>query len=428
MADTKTPEEQIKDLQTQINLLTAQTNALTSQNQLLTAQIAQQVMQQTIQASVDKGTIDKLKELVDSQTALAKAQGSAPFAELQGINEGLKGLMPAGKEGTIAVAKGTDGALLLRVKKEMLDSLDEMAKHIVSQLKTSRPNISSFVIASNTDIESAYKSEITLLQLGQQSESLEEAKKGAPLPSQAAGVLETVATVPFVLNALSDAAKFFRVDRTLSVYDTGEEAKRLLELFVEAHAGASLVTRVNDPSNELVTEGKTLLDNLNTLKKAYDQATDHLGRLQKLQEDPAGQSKPVLPDASKIATLKGEVESAKVLLDSLSPVTNANAFWSQVAGQIKDKRIKDRARIEINVSAQTVQVLQKRTWRSDRLLGAGDIQVDYRITDASGKYLLSGLKLYTSETKDVFAGDGAQETTLPKLPATTAKAVNTAAL
>lgn len=426
MSQTKTPEEQIKDLQAQVALLTAQTTALTGQQQLLSAQIALQVLQQTTQAAIDKGTLDKLKDLIVSQTALDKAKAAEPFAELQGIKEGLSGLAVTGKEGTIGIGKGADGALLLRVKKEMLESLDAVAKEIIKALPADN---TAFVLATNADAEAAYKSEVLLERLAIQKGSLDAALRATlpkPPPSVVPGVeslpalAAAVHTVPFFLNLLSDAGKFFRVDRAISIFDAGEDAKRILESFIEAHAHRSTtprISRIDNVTDDVVTQGKSFLTVLNQLKALYDQAFEQAGGLQRATDEaakvPAGQPKPVLPSPEALARLKGEVASTKALLDAFNPSTNPESFWAQVAGQIKKSRLMGRGRIHLAAIAQTVQTFEKRVWRSDRLVGAGDVQVEYRITNANGEYLGSGIKLYTSATRNIFEDDAAHATTLP---------------
>lgn len=416
----QTSEEQVNDIKAQVALLTAQTTALTAQQQLLTAQMMLQVMQQTNQAVIDKGTIDKLKDLVVSQTALDKAKGSAPFAELQGIKEGLTNLSVTGKEGVIAIVNGTQGTLLLRVKKEMLITLENAAQGIIAALPQ---DTSRYVIASDNDIDSAYKSEIFLERLAGQRRNLEIALGNAKPPetdTQALALPAAVAaiqSVPFLLNVLSDAGKFFRVDRSVAIFDAGAEAQRIIELLVEAKATPSRVTRLDGRTNEILDQARELLKEINALKLLNDQATDYSAKLQNAIDAagrlPPDKPKPSLPSNEVHASLKGEIASAKAMLDALNPSTAPDVFWAQVAAQVKSVRLKDRGRITITAVAQTVQMLEKRVWRSDRLIGSGEAQVEYRITQADGKYIKSGVQLYTSATRNVFKDEQAEQIKLP---------------
>ena len=45
---------------------------------------------------------------------------------------------------------------------------------------------------------------------------------------------------------------------------------------------------------------------------------------------------------------------------------------------------------------QSVQVLEKRIWRSDRLTANGEVQVEYRILDPQGRRVASGIRLVST--------------------------------
>jgi protoporphyrinogen oxidase len=111
--------------------------------------------------------------------------------------------------------------------------------------------------------------------------------------------------------------------------------------------------------------------------------------------------------------LKGDIDSAKALLDAVNPSKNPDAFWAQVAGQVKRKRIRGKARISLITKAQTAVTQEKRTWRSDRLIGSGEIQVLFRVTDSSGTYLISGVLLRTTPMRNASVNSGGDQISLP---------------
>lgn len=421
MAQQKTPEEQIKELQAQVSLLQQQATLLTQQTSLIGAQTANQAAQQTIQAVTDKAIADKMKELVESEFNLEKARAKGPFAELLGIKEALGSLQVSGKEGAIAIAKGTEGALIFRVKKEMLMALDEISADVVAALPASTDPI---VVASKSDIEAAYKSQFLLKRIVMQKDYLQKALEDTGpkehVESLAAG-LAAVQGVGVTLGALGDLGKFFRVDRNLAVFDAGEEAQELFELLVERRAKAAnknVVIRVDEPAEDLLTEADSLIMLLESLLAQQNLASERQAKLQEQIENasklPADKPKPWLPSAEAMARLKGEIEGAKLLVEGLNPGKAGDAFWSQVLGQTKYKRIGAKNRLVVSVKAQTVQVLEKRTWRADRLLGSGEVQVSYRLTRPNGDLLSSGVVFRASETRDAFQASGGPE--ILKLP------------
>jgi len=71
-------------------------------------------------------------ELLKAQTALTTAQAQVLFAELQGIKAAVSGLtLPAGKQGTIKIAAGARGTMLLRSKRALLELLDAVADELL---------------------------------------------------------------------------------------------------------------------------------------------------------------------------------------------------------------------------------------------------------------------------------------------------------
>lgn len=431
MAKNQTIEDQVKKIQAQIQLLQAQNDLLTKQNLALTSQVTNLASQKTAQASIDKAVAEKTKELLDAELNLEKARAKAPFAKLLGVKEALSGLTIQGKEGTITVNKGTDGALLLRAKKEMLEALDDIAQEIVKLLPA---NQTQFVIASKEDLESAYKSELLLKRIDTQKKSLEQAQEEFQ-PQKAEVVRSAMEGLPVVmagveaaglaLGALSDLGKFFRVDRSISIFEGSEEAQQILETLLEAHVAKSnpqkeLTTRLNEPNEDVLSEATGLLEKLNQLKKTYKHASDLAATIQKQADEAAkqfvGSSKTnALVDPQAVADLKGKIDNAKALLDAINPDKNADAFWAQVAGQVKRKRTNGKARIILIAKAQTAVTIEKRSWRSDRLVGSGEIQVLFRVTDASGNYLTSGVLLRTTPTCNACVDSAGDRMSLPAM-------------
>lgn len=393
-----TIEEQVKELQSQLGLLTAQSKAISSQQELLTAQLTLQALQLGRQEVVDKALADRQKDVALAEHARDKAQAALPFAPLQGIKEGLTGLAVPGREGTLTIAKGGEGTLLLRSKTGMLEAIDSVARVIADLLPVDQDR---FVIASSGDLEAGLRSRLVQEQIHKQTAILREAVAAhsagaAPpvAPLAIAPVLAAVQGTAMALNVLSDAAKFFRTDRTLSLFDAGDEARRVLELLIEAHAPAQ-VERIDDINAELLTQAQVLLDAwlaLKALAVAADAATE-------------GQSTG--------SVLKGALASAKALLDAVDPVARADAFWAQAVGLCKAQRAEGRGRIQLLAVAQAVQAIEKRVWRSERLVGFGGVQVEYRITDAAGALLAAGIRMATSTTRSEASARGAQRLELP---------------
>jgi hypothetical protein len=137
MSQAQATPESIKELQTQVAALLTLVN---SQQQLLTSQLALQAAQATRDAQLDRQVLDNLRLQVVAQASLDKAKAGAPFAELQGIKEALASVAVTGKEGSLTLGKGVDGALLFRVKSELLQSMNELAKNILVALPDAKAN------------------------------------------------------------------------------------------------------------------------------------------------------------------------------------------------------------------------------------------------------------------------------------------------
>ncbi|HUG25165.1 S8 family peptidase [Piscinibacter sp.] len=390
--DEKAKDESLKELQAQLALL----------QQLLTAQLSLQVAQQSRDAIVAKGVNDKLKELAVSRSSLVEAEAQGAFAGLQGIRKGLADLAVPGKEGTITIQKGSDGALMLRFKQAMLTKLDEAAGRILGELKSAS---CEFVLATRSDVEAALRSEIVLERIALHQARLEAAlvktrrQTSAP-PAMLPAALAAVQALPVTLDVLNNVGKLFRVDQTMSVYGAGDEATSALHLFMEAHSSGQ-VSRVEDAHRYILKSARDLLRSLETLRQLRGQALEHLAQVQRLADDaarlPADAVRPHLPTPEALATLKEALAGVSGQLAALDPDTAPDAFWSQALDQAKHRQLAGKGRIEAMATAQSVQVLKKRWWWSDRLDISGEIQVDYRVVDADGSLIASGVKLLASK-------------------------------
>ena len=266
-------------------------------------------------------------------------------------------------------------------------------------------------------MEAAFRSEVWTLRVAEQQRKLGVALASAERPSESGavgtlslgGALAAIQTVPFVLNAVSDAGKFFRTDRSVSLFDSGEEAQRLLEHLLEQHASAQepkrTVQRLNVISGDIVKEAQALLKTTGALRSLHDRATQQLGELQRMSEVAArppstGAAAPPSPEG--LAILRDEIAAARALLDALDAGKAPEAFWAQVLGQAKRERLRDQHRVQVVVKAQTVQMLEKRVWRSDKLLGAAEVQIEVRVTDSKGTLKFSDVMLYVAGTRNAF--------------------------
>jgi hypothetical protein len=390
MPQDLTPDQQLKALQAQLSHTTAQVALLSQQHQLLLA-----------------------------QAKLHKAESAAPWATLQGLKAGLASLAVPGEEGAPAASKGLDGTMLLRVKAELLQALNQAAQEILAAL----PAVGKgYVLASDADVLAACKSEVWVQRFARQQRSLHsalnaalQANSGAAAAGQhmqatsMGAALVASQTVPAVLNAMSDAAKFFCTDRMVSLFDASEEEPRLLEHLLEHHAqqaaqsGSPPVQRIASVTPELVRQAELLLLTLDALSVLHDRGLERLGALQRAAEaslhQPGRQPAAPLTAPELVAKLREEVTAAKAMLDAMDPGLAPEQFWAQVSGQLRQKYLEGMGRLEVRVKAQTVQVLEKRMWAADRLLDSGEVQVEYRITAQDGKLLGSNLMLYASGTR-----------------------------
>jgi len=425
-ADPTPLETQLAALKDQVSLLTAQQTLITTQQTQLTSQIAGQILLQSAQTQVETGVLDKAKALVLGKSGLEQAEAEAAFAQLKGIQTGLKSVAAEGNAGTLSVKKGTDGTLLFGSKKALLEQIDAFGKRFAARLAT---HGDKYVLASDDDQVAAARSQITLGRLAGQQENLRQAaervKASAPTGiASVAGALAIVQGVPVLVEALSNAAKIARVNRDVSIFDASTEGKRLVDLLVEANALAAApkpvtVVRLVASEAELLKEAKLTLAQWQALRNLRDQALSDQqqgqARFDKAAKSQSKEDKQWAPSAEDLETLKASIADAKTLLDSLSPESASDSFWGQVMGQVKAARLANSGRIALNVTAQTLQVLENRKWRSDKYQGAGEVQVEYRVIGADGKLLLAGVDLFVSPMLDMLEQPDFKPFSLPPI-------------
>ncbi|RQP25801.1 S8 family peptidase [Piscinibacter terrae] len=396
-ADT-VADDAVKQLQLQLAVVTTQTQLLAGQQQLLGAQMVAQIGRQVGEASNDKKLADALRDAVLARSGLARAGASAEFAQLQGIKEGLAGLAVPGKEGSLSITKGVDGTLSLHSKKNLLVCLGKGAVRVAAAL-SEHPG--RYVLADQQAWQTAQRSTFARERLVQQFHRLDAAihawqaaeSAAAPfvLPALPAA-LAAVQTVPFALNVLSDAGKFFRADRTISLFEQKDEAQAHLHDFLEVecnkHSGVEL-SRIDRPDPTMVQVAWALLEDIEQLRRQHD-----LGQALLARDGPAGQASTIDPAAT--SDLAGAVAAAGSLLDGIDPDKSPEAFWSLVAGLRLQSLMDGRGLLEVSVQGQVERIQEKRVWRSDQLVDAGDAQITYRLSDARGQRLDGGTLLISS--------------------------------
>jgi len=352
LVSAETPEDSLKKLQSQIEQQTA----------LLTA----------------------LKAQASAQSDLDKAKAQGDFAKLAGIKAGLDSVgAPVGKEGNITVSTGTAGTLMLGLKKPMFEGLEESAAVIAKAVERNLP----VYVGTDEQVLSAFQASATKEALEQETEALEQAINSVQPheTARALAVAPVLAATGLALNTLVEFGKFFRVDTAYSVFDASDEAQQVLMSMLEQKLGAKGDYRnLATVSINMIQEAHTSLDNL---KQQYDKGVAAVAKA-KNASDPLVQA------------LNERLKSAKTMLDSLNPALKPDDFRAYAQGlaaraSMRDKSGKYLNRLVVSVKAQTIQIVEKRTWRSDDIFGKSDIQVQYRLLDPAGKLLDYGLNLAT---------------------------------
>jgi hypothetical protein len=140
-------------------------------------------------------------------------------------------------------------------------------------------------------------------------------------------------------------------------------------------------------------EAQTLLIGL---KGLYDEGAAVAADVDKMKADD-----PKRPTQKSIDRLKADLGVVKGALDALHPALKPEGFWAYVQGRagfaLMKVPSKDEVapRLVVSVKAQAIQVVEKRTWRSDKIFGKSDMQIEFRLLAPSGDLLDSGLTLAT---------------------------------
>jgi hypothetical protein len=386
-ASAATPDEQLKDLQNQVAILQQQLQ-LTN-------------LQQTQAVAAQTAILTALKNQVSAQSDLDKAAAQGQFAKLAGIKAGLDSVgAPLGKEGTITVSTGTAGALLLSLRKPMLVGLEQSAKAVATAVKARLP----VYVGTDAQVQSALQASVTERALIQTVDALDASTKAIQDKlgtAVSAAFVTEVAAAGLALNTLVGLEKFFRVDTTYSVFDAGDEAQQTLMSMLQ------LNLRGDDYRNLAVVSIPKILQHadgaqksLLAVKQRHDGGAALVALVEKLKaEDPKR------PPQDLIDRLKADLAVAKAVLDSLHPAAKPEGFWAYVQGLTIRGSMQDAHgayvnRLVLSAKAQTVQVVEKRSWRSDKISGRSDMQVEYRLLSSDGKLLDSALTLATFDATD----------------------------
>jgi hypothetical protein len=396
MGADQNPDERVAELQKQVSILQQQLA-------LVNAQVTLDFAKQSQEAKISKEIAEALKNQATAQFSLASEQAKLPLAELAGIKAALSGMqLPAGKTGTVQIAAGTAGTVLLRNKGPMVSLLHAIADELKDQLPDGA------VIVTETQLDQAYQADFTLKRIDDQTQKLTNAINAAlsrvsrvqaiALPAFAAAAY----SVGFVLDTINSLAKLFRVDRKADVFAADAEVVQMLGYFLEGK-NMNFVANPAMIRKEALTEAETLLNKLNGLLTTVHKGDDALAQLKKIEEEEA-KTKPSssqLPGANVITELKAQLESSKSILDGLHPAKKPDAFWTQVKGQLIWLTLKDRDRLLLEGKGQVVQINESRWYKSDCILASGEVQVAYRVLDPEGKVKKTGVILKASKAERV---------------------------
>jgi hypothetical protein len=408
-------EKQLKELQDQVAVLQQQ--------------IALTKLQQSQGVDTQTALLAALKGQITAQTELDKARALGEFAKLAGIKAGLDSVgAPLGKDGTITVATGTAGALMLGLRQPMLTGLEKSAGMIAEAAKAHAQGARVFV-ATDAQLQAVFQAMVTQTSLEQFTNalgtSIGEVRSQMDMQSSAAAIAE-IAGVGLVLNTLVGLEKFFRVDTTYSVFDSSDDALQilmsmLLRKFKDEGVDFRNLSNVSvDEVMSKVGEAQTLLVGI---KRRYDEGSALLTEVEKINV-----GDPNRPNQQSIDRLRADLGVVKAALDALHPALKPEGFWAYVQGLAGFAAIRKPdsnelvPRLVVSAKAQVIQVMEKRTWRSDKIFGKSDIQVEYRLIDSAGNLLDSALTLAT------FSQDAEKAVTneLYRFPATPAPQIHRA--
>jgi len=421
----ETPEEQeLKKLKNQVDILNMQIELDKAKQTLANAASAEQT-----------AILTALTTQANAQKELDKAKAQGDFAKLEGIKAGLASVgAPVGKEGNITISTGTAGTLMLGLKTPMFEGLGESAAIIAEAVEKKLP----VYIGTDTQVESALKAGFTKKILEQETEALKESidkleqktealkesndklkgegqqkKQVSQMSLKGAGAdvaavtgmapaVAAVAATELALDTLAGFGKFFRVDTAYSVFDASDEAQQTLVSMVAQKLGAkgdcrNLATVSVDEILKQAESAQTLLRNL---KAQYERGTAIDVEISKLKADDQNR-----PPQNLIDRLRFDLAVAKTMLNSL--MEKPDDFWDYVKMLAANALMQDSGKyincLVVSVKTQTIQIVKKRTWRSDEIDGRSDMHVEYRLLDPAGKLLDYGLNLATySKPKCLF--------------------------
>lgn len=387
---TVTVDDQIKELQAQISLLQQQAQLTT--------------LQQTQQATAQTAVLTALKTQAAAQSDLDKATSQGQFASIAGIKAGMDLVgTPVGKDGKLTVTTGTAGALMLKLKEPMLLGLWQVADDVAKVAKKQEANLGGgLYIATDAQVQSALQSTVTKEAIRQTAVGLqadiEKINVAGFKPQMQAAFFTEAAAAGLFLNTAVGLEKFFRVDRTSTIFDSGDEANQVLQLMLQRQLQTEGVAYVNAGDVAIASVlkiSKEAQDTLNGVKSIYDSASALSTEIDKL---PAAD--PKKPAQADIDRLKADVATTKDMLDALHPARKPDSFWTYVQGLCMNARMLGvgdayKARLIVNAKAQTVQIVESRTWRSDKIYGTADVQVDYRFLKPDSTLLTGELILLT---------------------------------
>ncbi|QDV37402.1 hypothetical protein [Tautonia plasticadhaerens] len=401
----------------------------------LKARASLETERQTQDTLAMKAMVDALKDQAVSQYALASSQAQAPFAELQGIKEGLAGLsLPEGKEGTVKVSAGTPGAGLLRSKRPMLQLLDDVAAELIpycqggavlmtkdrlaqadsamltlKRIDDQRKRLTDVLVIAQADLDRMAEEEGEEASELEGGRGLDEAGPRALTPAFPAGIAGAYA-LGTALDTVNNLAKILRADRRLDVFGADSEAENLLVHLLEARSLQSkdnpFIANPGATGEKAMTIAESLLESLGEFGEAARRAGVLLERIKGLSDsiardhpdDPAWQAR--RPPEANVVLLKAVIDDAASLLDGLNPTKKLDEFAALLSGKAIAEGARDKLHLFLDVKAQTIQVTESRRFSGDRILATGEVQVAYRILDSDGTPIRSGVILKASKSED----------------------------
>lgn len=332
------------------------------------------------QPSREEGTqkgrwLDTLKDRSVSD-AMEKLKGS-----LDVLRDGGRNMESAV---SIADAGGDRHVRLLRSFQPLLVLLDGIADELKSKC-----GANGAVLLTDEDLVQMNAALASRQQLPGLIKALQEYGRGEGAPAPAisrggvpsmtpasVGVLAGARLLGISLETASSLARLIRTRRKLEVADAADDALDLLGYLLESKKGLWI-------SDSVIT-GQALLNETAELQ-------EQLGRLQALYE--IVKSKAGSGQDSAINSLLAEAEN---LLGSIHPASKPDDFASQVRGQALANAVQDKERLLVQLKAQTLQVREKKWYRSERIFATGEVQLAYRIFNPDGSLKTSGLILRAS--------------------------------